>query len=174
MNKHKLISQNGIWALLMGGVLALYISLTTFVRMPYGLWLSFHNLLIVLSLLLAGFVGYRNRGFGFSFRFTLLSIAIFFAVTMFLYIGSYFMTTTFLADKMVWIPFFYHDYNYHGFQLVSDYLKHEDNDRELLKLQVFSFALSSVMYFAAGSLGYGIKAILDRTRRSSGVAQPGG
>jgi hypothetical protein len=92
-------------------------------------------------------------------------------VIMLLYIGSYIVTTTFLADRMVWIPFFYRDYNYHGPGSVTEYWNHENNYRELLKLQVFSFSISSVLYFAAGGLGYGIQVLMDKIQRSSGTAQ---
>jgi hypothetical protein len=92
----------------------------------------------------------------------LLSIAIFFAVMWVLYISIYMVTTTIFSHKIIWIPFFYHDYDYHDFKSVMDYLSHENNYRELFKLQVSSFSISSVMYFVAGSLGYGIKAMLDR------------
>lgn len=169
-NKYQLLLQYGGWAFLVGGALASYISLTTFWEIPHDVWLTFHNLLVVTSLLLAGFVGYRHSAMGFSFKYMLLSIAIFFAVVMCLYIGSYIVTTTFLADRMVWIPFFYHDYTYQGFRSVAEYLNHENNYRELLQLQVFSFSMCSVMYFIAGNVGYGIKAMLDRTCRSSGMA----
>ena len=164
MKKSKLLSQSGGGAILIGGVLALYTSLTTFFQIPYGWWLAFHNLLVVISLGLAAFVGYKHRSFEVSFKFMLLAVAIFFSIIMLLYIGSYVMTTAFFADKMIWIPFFYHDYNYHGFESVASYLNHENNFRELLELQVFSFSIGSVMYFTAGSLGYGAKAIIGGMR----------
>jgi hypothetical protein len=96
----------------------------------------------------------------------LLTIFVFFLVVLFLYIGSYTVTTGFFADQMVWIPFFYRDYNYHGFASVAAYLDHGNNFRELLELQVFSLSISSVLYFAAGSLGYGIRAALDRLKKA--------
>jgi hypothetical protein len=173
MNRKKLILRNSGWAFLVGGILALYTSLTMFMEMLYPLWLAVRNMLIICSLLLAAFVGYQYRLFAIPFKWMLLAVVLFLAVIMGLYLGSYAITTTFLADRMVWIPFFYDDYNYHGFRSVTEYLNHEDNYRELLQLQVFSFSLSSVMYFAAGSVGYGIKAILDRTRRTSGMAAAG-
>ena len=156
-----------------GGVLAAYISLTMFWQMPYDLWRAFNYLLVVVSLLLAASAGYQHRTFGASFKFMLLSITIFFMVIMLLYIGSYILTTTVLADRMVWIPFFYHDYSYHGFESVTEYLNHENNYRELLGLQVFSLSTSSVLYLAAGSLGYSLKALMDRTWDSSGMAPSG-
>jgi hypothetical protein len=170
-NKNRLLLQCGGWAFFGGVALASYISLTMFWQMPHDLWLAFHNLLVVASLLLATFVGYQHRMLGVSFKFMLRSISIFFVVIMLLYIGSYIVTTTFLADRMVWIPFFYRDYNYHGPGSVTEYLNHENNYREWLKLQVFSFSISSVLYFAAGGLGYGIQALMDRIQRSSGSAQ---
>jgi hypothetical protein len=101
----------------------------------------------------------------------LLTVAVLFSVIMLLYIGSYFVTTAFFADKMVWIPYFYHDYNYHGFTSVADYLNHKNNFRELLELQVFSLLIGSFMYFAAGSFGYGAKAMIDGMQKSPGTAQ---
>ena len=159
-------------AALIGGVLALYISLTTFWQMSHGWWLALHNLLVITSLALTALVGYRHRAFEVSFKFMLLSVAAFFSMIMFLYIGSYVVTTAFFAKTMAWIPFFYHDYNYHGFKSVTDYLNHKNNFRDLLDLQIFSFLIGSVMYFAAGSLGYGANAMIDRMRGSSGTSHP--
>jgi hypothetical protein len=171
MNKKKLLLQSVGTAFLIGGVLALYISLTMFRQMPHDLWLAFHNLLVVVSLVLIAFWGYRHRAFEVSFKFMLLSVGLFFSVIMFLYIGSYAVTIAIFADKMVWIPFFYRDYNYHGFKSVSDYLNHKNNFRELLELQIVSFLICSVMYFAAGSLGYGAKAMIGSMKKSSGAGQ---
>lgn len=173
MKRKKLLFRHSGWAFVVGAVVALYISLNMFVEIPYALWLAVHNLLIICSLLLAAFVGYQYRLFAIPFTWMLLAVVLFFAVIMALYLGSYASTTAFLADRMVWIPFFYDDYNYHGFRSVTEYLNHEDNYRELFQLQIFSFSMGSVMYLAAGSVGYGIKAILDRTRRTSGMAAAG-
>ena len=101
----------------------------------------------------------------------LLSVAVFFAALMFLYLTSYVVTTVFFADKMVWIPFFYHDYNHHGFKSVTDYLNYKNNFRELLGLQIVSLLISSALYFAAGSLGYGARAALDAMKKSSGASK---
>lgn len=171
MNRQNLLLQSVGMAFLIGSVLALYISLTTFWQMSHGLWLALNNLLVVTSLVLVGFVGYKHRALEVSFSFMLLSVAVFFSLIMFLYISSYVVTTAFFADNMVWIPFFYHDYNYHGFKSVTDYLNHKNNFRELLELQIVSFLIGSVMYLAAGSLGYGAKAIIDEMKKSSGTAQ---
>jgi hypothetical protein len=173
IKRNKLFLRYVGWACWTGGVLAAYISLTMFWQMPYDLWRAFNNLLVIASLLLAGCAGYQHRMLGVSFKFMLLAITLFFMVIMLLYIGSYVLTTTFLADRMVWIPFFYHDYNYHGFGSVAEYLNHENNYRELLILQVLSLSISSLMYFAAGSLGYSLKALMDGTWRSSGTAPAG-
>ena len=167
MNRKNLLLQSIGMAVLIGGVLSLYISLTVFWQMPHGWWLAFHNTLVVTSLVLAGFIGYKHRASEVSFSFMLLSIAVFFSVIMFLYISSYVVTTAFFADKMVWIPFFYHDYTYHGFRSVSDYLNHNNNFRELLELQIISLLIASIMYFTTGSLGYGAKAIIERVKNSS-------
>jgi hypothetical protein len=171
VDKNRLFLRYGGWAFFVGGVLAFYISLTMFLQMPYNLWLAFHNLLVVASLLLTAFVGYQHRMFGVPVRFMFLSVTLFFAVIMLLYIGSYVLTTTLLADRMLWIPFFYHDYNYHGFKSVAEYLNHENNYHELLGLQVFSLSLSSAVYFAAGSLGYIINALVSGKQRPAGMAQ---
>jgi len=130
-----------------------------------------NNLLVVASLVLTAFVGYKHRAHAASFKFMLLTVAALFSVIMLLYIGSYIVTTAIFADQMVWIPYFYHDYDYHGFKSVSDYLNHQDNYRELLELQIFSFMIASVMYFAAGSLGYGAKTIVEEMKQSSARAQ---
>ena len=161
MNRRNLLSQSFRMALAIGCVLALYISLTTFWQIPHGLWLTMNNLLFVTSLILTAFVGYKNRVHEVSFKLMLLSIATFFMVIMLLYISSYVVTTTLFADKMVWIPFCYHDYTYHGFKSVSEYLNHNNNFRELLALQIVSILISSVIYFAIGCLGYGAKAIIE-------------
>lgn len=169
----KIFLQCGKQAFFVGGILALYISLTMFCQMSYSMWLAFHNLMFVASLLVLAFIGYQHCMVGVPFTTMLLSIVLFFVMMMFLYIGSFTITTKFLVDRMVWIPFFYHDYNYHGFKSVIDYLNHGDNYRELLGLQVFTFSISSVMYFAAGSLGYSVQAMMNRTCRPSGMAQSG-
>lgn len=171
MNRQNILLQSAGVAFLIGSVLALYISLTTFWQMPHGWWLALNNLLVVTSLFLAAFVGYKHRAFEVSFKFMLLSVGVFFSVIMFLYISSYVVTTALFADRMVWIPFFYHDYNYHGFKSVTDYLNHKNNFRELLELQIVSLLICSMMYFAAGSLGYGGKAMIDGLKKSSGTAQ---
>ena len=171
MNKNNLLWQSTGLAFLIASGLTLYISLTVFWQMPHNLWLTFHNLLVIISLILAAFVGYKHRASAVSFKFMLLSVAVFFSVIMFLYIGSYAATTTFFADQMVWIPFFYHDYNYHAFKSVADYLNHKNNFRELLELQVVSLLICSMMYFAAGSLGYGVKAMIDEMKKSFGMPQ---
>ena len=62
-------------------------------------------MLVIASLLLAALAGYQQRTFGASFKLMLLSITVFCAVIILLYVGSYVLTTTFLADKMVWILF---------------------------------------------------------------------
>ncbi len=172
MTKRKLLLRSSGMAFLLGSVLAVYISLTTFWLMPHGSWLGWHNLLVVSSLLLTAYVGYQHRTLRFSFSFMLLTITVMFLVLAGLYLGSYYVTTAYCADKMVWIPFFYRDYNYHGFQSVMEYLHHKNNFRELLELQVFSFLVGSVMYFAAGSLGYGAKVVIEGMKNSSGTAQP--
>lgn len=168
---NKIVHQSATFGFVMGTLLALYISLTMFWVMPHDFWLALHNLLVVASLILAAFIGYQNRSFGFSMGFLVLSITLFFSIVMLLYIGSYAVTTGFLADKMVWIPFFYNDYNYHGFTSAAEYLSHENNYVELLKLQVFSLLVSSVMYVIAGSLGYAGKAVLERMGTSSSMAR---
>ena len=170
MNRQNLLFHSVGLACLIGGVLALYISLSPFWPMPHRLWLAFNNLLVVISLVLVGFVGYKHRTKATSFSFMMLSVAGFFVVLMVLYLSSYLVTTTLFADKMVWIPFFYEDYTYHGFKSVTAYLHHQDNFRELLELQVFSLLVSSVMYVAAGSLGYGAKALMNGMKKSSGTA----
>ena len=174
MNRQKLLLQSVRVASLIGGVLALYISLTTFWQMSHDWWLALHNLLVVTSLVLAAYVGYQHRALAVSFKFMLLSVVVFFSVMMFLYIGSYVLTTALFADRMVWIPFFHHDYNYHGFTSVAAYLNHGNNFRELLELHIFSFLLCSVMYIAAGSSGYGAKAMIEGMKKSSGRTQSAG
>jgi len=171
MNRQNLLLRSVGLAFLMGCALALYISLSTFWRMPYAWWLALNNLLVVTSLVATAFVGYKHRAFALSFKFMLLTVAVLFSVIMLLYIGSYIVTTAFFTDKMVWIPYFHRDYNYHGFTSVADYLNHKNNFRELLELQVFSLLIGSLMYFAAGSLGYSAKAVIDGTKKSSGRAQ---
>jgi hypothetical protein len=148
-------------AFVIGGVLAIYISLTTFWLFPHREWLTVHNLLVVISLALTAFVGYQFRVAQRSISEMLLGVGLFFSVIMLLYIGSYAATTAWFADGMAWIPFFYHDYNRHGFTSVSDYLNHRNNYRELLELQIFSFVIGSVMYIVAGSVGYVGRVLLD-------------
>jgi hypothetical protein len=157
----------------MGTLLALYISLTMFWVIPYDLWLALHNFLVVASLVLAAFIGYQNRNLGFSIGSLVLSIIVYFSIVMLLYVGSYAVITGFLAEKMVWIPFFYNDYNYHGFTSIAEYLSHENNYVELLKLQVFSLLISSVMFVIASSLGYVGKTVLERMGKSSSMARSG-
>jgi hypothetical protein len=139
--------------------------------MPHAWWLALNNLLVVTTLVATAFAGYKHRALALSFKFMLLTVAVLVSVIMLLYIGSYIVTTAFFADKMVWIPYFYRDYSYHGFTSVADYLNHKNNFRELLELQVFSLLIGSLMYFAAGSFGYGAKAVIDGMQKSSGTAQ---
>jgi hypothetical protein len=167
MSRQKYLVPSIRMAFLMGSILALYSSLTTFWQMPLGWWLAFNNLLVVTSLGLALFLGYNQRKSKVSFGFMLLSVAVFFSVIMVLYLASYSVTTAFFADKMVWIPYFYRDYTYHGFKSVTEYLNHNNNFRELLELQIFSLLISSLMYFAAGSLGYGAHSLVDGMKKSS-------
>lgn len=171
MNRQNLFLRSVGAAFLMGSVLALYISLTTFWQMPHSWWLAFNNLLVVTSLVVTAYVGYRHRALAVSFKFMLLTVAVLFSVIMLLYIGSYIVTTAFFADKMAWIPYFHRDYNYHGFTSVTDYLNHKNNFRALLELQVFSLLIGSLMYFAAGSFGYVAKAMIDGMQKSSSAAQ---
>ena len=168
---NKIVHQSATFGFVIGTLLALYISLTMFWVMSHDLWLALHNFLVVASLVLAAFIGYQNRNLGFSMGSLVLSIAVFFSIIMLLYIGSYAVTTGFLADKMVWIPFFYNDYHYHGFTSAAEYLSHENNYVELLKLQVFSLLISSVMYVIAGSLGYVGKTVLETMGKSSSMAR---
>jgi hypothetical protein len=168
---NKIVHQSATFGFVIGTPLALYISLTMFWVMSHDLWLALHNFLVVASLVLAAFIGYQNHNRGLSMGSLLLSIAVFFSIVMLLYIGSYTVTTGFLADKMVWIPFFYNDYNYHGFTSAAEYLRHENNYVELLKLQVFSLLISSVMYVIAGSLGYIGKTVLETMGKSSSMAR---
>ena len=167
----KTVHQSATFAFVIGTLLALYISLTTFWRMSYDLWLALHNFLVIASLVLAAFLGYQNRNRGLSRGSLVLSITVFFSIVMLLYLASYTVTTGFLADKMVWIPFFYKDYIYHGFTSVAEYLRHENNYAELLNLQLFSLLISSVMYVIAGGLGYTGKTILQRMDKSSSTAR---
>ena len=161
-----LLQTTGI-GVLMGSFLASYISLTAFWQMPYHWWLAMHNSLLVTSLILTAFIAYQHWRAGLSFLAMLITVLFYYFVIMFLYIGSYAVTTGFLADQMAWIPFFYHDYNYHGFPSVAAYLDHNNNFQELLKLQTFSMLMSSVMYVAAGSLGYGTSALFGRMKRAA-------
>ncbi|RPJ22545.1 MAG: hypothetical protein EHM33_23240 [Chloroflexi bacterium] len=169
MTKSRLLWQSLSLAFPMGSVLALYISLTMFWQMPHSWWLAAHNLLVVLSLVLAAFAGYNHWAAGYSFRWMLFSVACYFSAIMLLYIGSYVVMTAFFADQVVWIPFFQRDYDYHGFTSVSEYLNHDNNFRELLELQIISFLISSLLYFMAGSLGYGSKALIDKLKGTSGT-----
>jgi hypothetical protein len=168
---NKIVHQSASFGFVIGTLLALYISLSMFWVMSHDLWLALHNFLVVASLVLAAFIGYQNRNLGFSMGSLVLSIAVFFSIIMLLYIGSYAMTTSFLADKMMWIPFFYNDYHYHGFTSPAEYLSHENNYVELLKLQVFSLLISSVMYVIAGSLGFVGKTVLETMGKSSSMAR---
>lgn len=165
MTPKHLLWQSLKLAVLIGGVLAVFVSLTTFTEMSHELWLTAHNLLVILSLVLAGLIGYKHRRVGVSFSRLLLAISAYFSVIAVLYLASYTITTAFFAGKMAWIPFFYRDYNYHGFKSVADYLNHKNNFRELLVLQIFSFSIGSVMYFAAGACGYAGAAILAAGNR---------
>jgi hypothetical protein len=165
-----IIRQSAIFALGIGTLLALYISLTTFWPMPYDIWLALHNVLVITSLIMAAFLGYQNSNHGLSLGSLILSIAVFFSIIMILYLGSYTVTTMFLIDKMTWIPFFYKDYNYHGFTSAAEYLRHEDNYAELLKLQIFSLVVSSGMYFIVGGIGYIGRTLLERVGKSSSLA----
>jgi hypothetical protein len=168
---NKMIQQSATCGFLTGTPLALYISLTMFWLMSHDLWLALHNFLVIASLAVAVFIGYQNRNRGCKMRSLFLSIAVYFSIVMLLYIGSYTVTTSFLADKMVWIPFFYNDYNYHGFTSAAEYLSHGSNYVELLHLQVFSLLISSVMYFLAGNLGYAGKAVLEKIGKPWSVAR---
>jgi hypothetical protein len=171
VNRQSLLAQSTRLGCLSGGILAVYIALTVFWQMPYEVWLALHNLLVVTSLLVAAFIGYKHSALKASFGLMMLSVVALFAVIMVLYLGSYFVTTAFFADYMVWIPFFYHDYNHHGFQSVSAYLKQANSFRELLELQIFSFLIGSVMYLAAGSVGYAAKSMIDGIKKASNTAQ---
>jgi hypothetical protein len=170
MNKNELLLRHSRRALGIGGVLGLYTSLTMFWQMSYEWWLAIHNLLVITSFLLTALAGYEHRKFRCPFHFMVLSIVLFFAIIMLFYIGAYVITTSLFADKMVWIPFFYRDYNHHGFRSIVDYLNYNNNERELLKLQAFSFSMSYVLYFMAGNLGYGINAMIDKIRGHSDMA----
>lgn len=165
MLKKRLLMQSLRYAFLIGGILALFVSLTTFREMPHSWWLIWHNLLVIISLVMVALIGYNHRRFEASFSAMLLSCAAFFIVVAVLYLSSYALTTGLFAGKMAWIPFFYRDYTYHGFKSVADYLNYKDNYRELLVLQVFSFLVGSVMYFASASLGYFSRAIIEGARR---------
>ena len=168
---NKIIRQSSTCGFLIGTPLALYLSLTMFWLMSHDLWLALHNFLVIASLGMAAFIGYQNRNLGLSMRSLFLSIAVFFSIVMLLYLGSYIVTTGLLADQMLWIPFFYNDYSYHGFPSAAEYLGHGNNYVELLQLQVFSFLISSVMYFLAGSLGYAAKAGFERMGKPWSVAR---
>ena len=96
----------------------------------------------------------------------LLGVAVFFGVIAVLYLGGYLLTTAFLSDRMVWFPLDYRDYTYHGFTSVRDYLNHGNNFWDLLDLHTFSLLISSVIYFAAGGLGYGLKSLTMRGRNA--------
>jgi len=159
---NKIIRQSATCGFLIGIPLALYLSLTMFWMMSHDLWSALHNFLVIASLGMAAFIGYQNRNLGLSMQSLFLSIAVFFSIVMLLYIFSYTVTTGLFAEKMVWIPFFYNDYNYHGFTSAAEYLRHGNNYVELLQLQVFSFFISSVMYFLLGSLGYAGKAAFEK------------
>ncbi len=136
-----------------GMLLALYIFVTVFVEFSHESWLLVHNLVVIVSLLIAAFIGYNHRYANTEFGSMLISVAVFFGSIMFLYIGTYLLTTLFFAEKMAWIPFFYRDYNYHSFGSVAEYLN-QTNFRDLLVLQVFSFLVGSIMYFGAAIVGY--------------------
>ncbi|HET8669380.1 MAG TPA: hypothetical protein VFM05_01785 [Candidatus Saccharimonadales bacterium] len=168
---NKLIRQSATYGFLLGTPLAVYISLTMFWLMAHDLWLALHNYLVIASLVMAVFLGYQNRNLGLSLQSLFLSITVFFSIVMLLYIFSYTVTTGLFAEKMVWIPFFYNDYSYHGFPSAAEYLRHGNDYVELLQLQVFSFLISSVMYFLAGGLGYAGKAGLERMGKPWGVAR---
>lgn len=162
MGRRKLLTRSASLGVVVAIPLSLYISLTTFLQMSLSLWLTFHNLLVVMSLFLAMLIGYNNRASQASIGLMLLSVGVFFMVIMCSYLGTYFVTTAFFAEKMAWIPFFHRDYTYHGFRSVAEYLNHKSNFRDLFELQVFSFLVGSIMYFVSGSLGYAMKVLFER------------
>ena len=148
--------------------LSSYITATMFIRMPLGLWHVLNSALFVATLALAMGIGLRCRDVNRSFGSAMLSVAVFCLVIAITYIGGYAIATAFFAEWMAWIPLFYRDYTHHGFTSVKDFLAANDNFLQLIILQGFSFAISSIIYFVAGTVGYVAQPSLAQLRQALG------
>ena len=144
-------------AIIAGFLLASYITWTVFTPFSYSSWLTLHNTLVIATFFGAFLVGHKCQTDKKPYKKLLGAIILYFNIIMFLYLGSYTLTTGLFSDRMKWIPFFYRDYEYHAFPSVYDYLNHATNFKDLLVLQIFSFIINSIFYFIAGTLGYFIK-----------------
>ena len=148
-----------VWltALILGCVYGVLISihawLGLFTNIGLEHWLFLNNVLFISLLIAFACMGliYSRQGVPFG----MLSIAIFFCSILWsvLFLATYIVSTTVFVDRAVQIAFFKQDYIYHGYRSVAEALSTNNNATELIKLQVFSLAVSSILQWGALVVG---------------------
>ncbi|RPJ26340.1 MAG: hypothetical protein EHM33_11910 [Chloroflexi bacterium] len=74
---------------------------------------------------------------------------------------TYIISTTFFVDQAVQIAFFKRDYIYHGYKSVAEALSANNNAMELIKLQIFSLALSATIQWGALIIGISLNKVAN-------------
>lgn len=143
-----------IAGLCVGLALAVFAGGSMLVPFDHSVWLTINNTLVIFSLILIFFIGFDNRQHHGSISKLVLKCAIYVLIVMTMYVGSYAAATYFIPERLSWMPFFHRDYTYHGYASVVEFMNKGDNYRDLLVLQIFSCAISSVLYFAAAFIGH--------------------
>jgi len=132
-----------------GVLISIHAWLGLFTNIELNDWLFLNNILFTSLLIVLAFVG-----FVFSRRevpLGMLTLAVLLCAIIWsgLFMATYIVSTTFFVNQAVQIAFFKRDYIYHGYKSVAEALSINNNAMELIKLHMFSLAISSVMQWGA-------------------------
>ena len=137
-----------------GILISIHAWLGLFTNIELNDWLVLNNILFISLLISLAVMGFLFRRRGVSLH-TLTGAVILCAIIWgILFMITYIVCTTLFVDQAVQIAFFKRDYVYHGYKSVAEALSVNNNAVELIKLQVFSLAISLI--FQWGSLIFGV------------------
>jgi len=124
-------------------------------------WLFLSNILFISLLIVLASLGlvFSHRGV----PFVILTLAVFLCAIIWsgIFMTTYIISTTFFVDQAVQIAFFKRDYIYHGYKSVAEALSANNNAMELIKLQIFSLALSATIQWGALIIGISLNKVAN-------------
>lgn len=153
-------------ALPVSTLFAAFTALTPFFLFPFEVWLILRNGLAVALLVVLGYLGLRLSAFGVRPSFAIGWILRFCLIVLSIQLLSYLITFGLFSEHTLWMPEFYRDFMFHGFESVTEYLSHRDNFQDLFVLQTFSALISLLLYLGVGTIGYALHQMLVRRRNA--------